>query len=131
VATDVPLSALVTYAYDLEPAQVEGGPTWMRTEFFDIVATPPSNAPSGDPAQTVSTRTRAMLRTLLADRFKLVAHVEKKNLPAAKTASLVAHAWVSRRSALGNIEQLGLRLESTTVPIDVLVVERAEMPIAN
>jgi uncharacterized protein (TIGR03435 family) len=50
-----------------------GGPSWIHTDGYDIEAKPESN--------TDQQRMWLMLRTLLADRFKLAMHNETRNLP--------------------------------------------------
>ena len=67
MATNVPLRAIIRYAYQLPDYQVEGGPRWT-SERYDIVAKAEENVPNE--------RVRMMLQTLLAERFKLVAHHE-------------------------------------------------------
>jgi uncharacterized protein (TIGR03435 family) len=59
---------LVAIAYNLAPEKVLGGPTWLESDRFDIVAKPPTSASN----QTVP----LMLRALLAERFKLAIHNE-------------------------------------------------------
>jgi uncharacterized protein (TIGR03435 family) len=61
---------LVSAAWSLEPEYVYGGPNWLDTDRFDIVAKAP-------PAATEAER-QLMLRALLSDRFKLVTHEDKK-----------------------------------------------------
>jgi uncharacterized protein (TIGR03435 family) len=65
---------LVRLAYDVEPDKVLGGPNWLETDRFDVIA----KAPASTPPETV----KLMLQTLLADRFKLVVHKDTKSLPA-------------------------------------------------
>jgi uncharacterized protein (TIGR03435 family) len=72
-ATNIPLKVLVTNAYQLSFFQVVGGPDWVSTERFDVAATAPVVAPVD--------QTRAMVRTLLKDRFKLVVHMETRDTP--------------------------------------------------
>jgi len=72
VATNLPLRALVYYAWRLQAVQVDGGPDWAATDRFDIAATFPEG--------TSSDQARLMLRSLLADRFKLRTHTERREL---------------------------------------------------
>jgi uncharacterized protein (TIGR03435 family) len=69
------LPGLLMTAYQVEPWQISGGPVWMETDRFNIVA----NAP-GESAPTPE-QVRQMLRTLLADRFQLKVHREKREGP--------------------------------------------------
>src|SRR5260370_5092428 len=63
------------YAYNVHPAQVVGGPGWLRTEKFDILADPETEKrPSSD-------QMKAMVQQLLVERFHLVMHHEQKILP--------------------------------------------------
>lgn len=66
----VPLVDLIRYAYGFNSlatqAQVTGGPSWIGTTRFDIVATA-----NGQPSL-------GMLKSLLQDRFKVVAHIESQ-----------------------------------------------------
>lgn len=72
-ATNISLKVLITNAYQLSFFQVVGGPGWVGTDRFDIAAKAPDGAP---PEQT-----RAMVRTLLKERFKLVVHMETQDTP--------------------------------------------------
>jgi len=77
-AVNVPLRALITLAYRLQGFQLVNAPDWIANERFDIVAKvdgnqPPAPPDSGPPDLNA-------LRTLLADRFKLVAHRETREL---------------------------------------------------
>ena len=63
------LSDIVTRAYEVIPFQLVG-PDFLKTERFDIVAKLPAGATEAQVPQ--------MLRALLAERFGLVAHKEKK-----------------------------------------------------
>ncbi len=65
---------LVRLAYDVDPDKVLGGPNWLETDRFDVIA----KAPASTPPEAV----KLMLQTLLADRFKLVVHKDSKSLPA-------------------------------------------------
>jgi len=78
VATNTPLRLLIQSAYALSRDRLVGGPDWIQTERFDILA----SAPAGTP----ESRMRTMLQTLLADRFKLVLRKESR---AMATYSLV------------------------------------------
>jgi uncharacterized protein (TIGR03435 family) len=69
------LPGLLMTAYQVEPWQISGGPVWMESDRFNIVA----NAP-GESAPTPE-QVRQMLQTLLADRFQLKVHREKKEGP--------------------------------------------------
>ena len=78
--TNVRLRDLVTFAYQVRPFQVEGGPDWMDSIGFDIAAKAEGEVPPlrpGGPAGPF----QLMMRSLLADRFKLAVHNETKDLP--------------------------------------------------
>jgi uncharacterized protein (TIGR03435 family) len=68
----VSLRDLVTMAYEVKPFQVTG-PDWMAAQRFDILAKMPEGA--------TKEQVPAMLRALLEERFKLVAHRENKEQP--------------------------------------------------
>jgi len=197
---NVTLMRLIGLAY--RPIQeFEGGPDWIRTDRFDVDA-----KAEGTPSQDQMLR---MLRTMLADRFKLVVRAEKRQRPVyaltmarrdrtlgpqlraseamcpggpgtcgvrmgdgiltatsitmtrlASELSFVGRQVMDRTELPGAFEvnlqwtpeaagagapatdnlpsiftamqeQLGLKLEPATGPIDVLVIERAEKPSAN
>lgn len=71
---NVPLADLIRFAFGLHARQVIGGPSWMETEKYDILAKP--DAPGVPNAPQV----RAMVQKLLAERFGLVFHREKREL---------------------------------------------------
>lgn len=70
--TNDTLSALIRWAYHLEPNQLSG-PAWLDTESFDIVAKASHEVKADE--------LRQMLQTLLEERFKLAGHREENNFP--------------------------------------------------
>jgi uncharacterized protein (TIGR03435 family) len=73
-ARNVPLKILIALAYHVRPDAVTGGPGWLGSDRFDIVAKASQTTAPDD--------LRRMLQTLLAERFKLELHSEKKMMPA-------------------------------------------------
>ena len=73
-AQNVTLRMLVMTAYDKQPFQIVGGPSWQNSNKFDI------NAKATDASATLD-QMRVMLRGLLADRFALKAHTETRDVP--------------------------------------------------
>ena len=81
-ARNVRVRELIAYAYGtptpfipLANNRLVGGPSWLDTESVDIEAIG-STATATEFPQILS-----MLRTLLAERFSLVAHTERRELP--------------------------------------------------
>ena len=62
-------------AYGVGPHQISGGPDWVQSDRFEILAK--ADQPVDDDDVLM-----AMLRGLLADRFKLALHRETKTMPA-------------------------------------------------
>jgi uncharacterized protein (TIGR03435 family) len=195
--TAITLLDLIADAYGLRYDQVSGGPNWLGSDHFDIVA---KSAGEGPLARNQAMQ---MLQGLLADRFQLKAHREMKEtavyalvvgkngsklkesapdeaggfsvrgngiemqMQASKGTmdklayqlSLTAGRPVLDRTGLSGHytykldwlpanaaappdsdvpsiftavqEQLGLRLEATRAPIEILVIDRAERPSEN
>jgi len=107
--------------------QIAGGPDWIDSNRFDISAS--ANA------TVTSEQMHTMMRTLLADRFKLACHMETQQLPiyamrlARADGRLGNGLKKAAEDAKGRFrEQLGLKLEATRGPVNVLVIDRAEKP---
>jgi hypothetical protein len=66
---------IVTMAYGLHARQIVGGPDWLGTQKYDVTGEPDT------PGQPSTAQLRLMLQKLLADRFKLSFHRDKKELP--------------------------------------------------
>lgn len=66
---------LITFAYGLHARQITGGPNWIESEKYDVTGQP---AAQGLPSVA---QMREMIQQLLADRFKLTFHRDKKELP--------------------------------------------------
>ena len=64
---------LVRIAYAVDADKVVGGPSWLEMDRFDVFAKVP--------ADTAPDALKPMLRSLLEDRFKLVAHKDTKPVP--------------------------------------------------
>jgi uncharacterized protein (TIGR03435 family) len=75
VGSNVPLRLVIMTAYELglERARLVGGPDWLASERYDVVAA----LPEGRDTRGLPT----MLRAMLADRFKLVTHIETRQTP--------------------------------------------------
>jgi uncharacterized protein (TIGR03435 family) len=204
VATNFPAIGLLTMAFNVPNGRVIGAPDWAPRINYDIDAR--GDVSHGTPD------VRPKLQALLRDRFKLIAHMEKRDLPVydlvrarpdrlgpmlvkspivdcndktaiaaikpaprpcgfapTATATLAGTMKLPNLASListttgrpvidktgldGNYEfdlkfsrattddavsiftalqeQLGLKLEGATAPIDVLVVEHMERPAAN
>jgi len=196
------LHNLIAVAFDVKDYQVTGGPNWMDSDTYDVDAK--ASGPAGE------TELYGMLQTLLAERFHLEVHREKKPFPGfalvvdkngikaqkaadpehasrkssfgtltAKAQSMDGFAqWLERRIsapvadetrlsdafdfilhwnpaldrslAKGSLdtaaassdpksqplpvaleEQLGLKLQPRKVPVEMIVVDRAEKPTLN
>jgi len=74
VTINTSLNDLITFAYGLHVRQVTGGPAWLESDLYDISAQPEAE---GSPSRK---QLEAMLQRLLADRFKLTFHRDKKEL---------------------------------------------------
>jgi len=70
LSTEGTLVHLITMAYGVESAQVEGGPAWARSQFYNV------QAKTASPATTA--QLRRMLQALLADRFHLALRRETR-----------------------------------------------------
>jgi uncharacterized protein (TIGR03435 family) len=188
VLTGQTLKGLICAAYEVKDFQVSGGPKWIDGDRFDVNA----KAPGAEEGPQL----KAMLQTLLADRFQLVIHHEQKIAPAyalvlvksglkikpvegatgsssnggrgqltvtgmtmVKFADLLSRELKSPVADLtetpgsynfklewsidgdaNDVEsamfaalqsQLGLKLESRKLPIDMIVVDKAEKPSEN
>jgi uncharacterized protein (TIGR03435 family) len=70
--TSVSLKAMIQRACGVQDFQVSG-PDWMASARFDVVAKLPAGTPSS--------KVPEMLRSLLAERFKVATHRETRELP--------------------------------------------------
>lgn len=70
------LADLMMFAYSVQRKQIIGAPDWIEQDRYDINATPDQEgSPSAD-------QVRLMIRKLLADRFQLKLHHDKRELSA-------------------------------------------------
>jgi len=65
---------LIRTAWSVDADKVAGGPDWFDTNRFDVIATAP--------ADSTPEALHTMLRSLLVDRFHLVARKDTRSLPA-------------------------------------------------
>ena len=77
--TNLPARFLVTFAYQLAQFQLTGGPSWIGSDRFDMVAKLEGNPEFPAPGQGPDPIQLAM-RTLLAERFKLKVHRETREM---------------------------------------------------
>ena len=71
-ASHATVSALILYAYNLQPFQLTGGPDWARRDHFEISARAAADASAE--------QVRRMVQALLEERFKLVVHTEQRDI---------------------------------------------------
>jgi uncharacterized protein (TIGR03435 family) len=76
ITINTSLVDLITFAYNLHPKQIIGLPAWTATDNYDLDAIPDT------PGVPNEKQLKSMVQKLLADRFKLVFHHEKKELSA-------------------------------------------------
>src|SRR5205807_10647069 len=81
-ATGAPLRELIGLAYGIPQPLTRfmvGGPNWIDSDHFDIIAKADHDwqaSTNGPPAEFPP-----MLQTLLADRFKLMVHRDRREMP--------------------------------------------------
>jgi len=101
---------LMVEAYSIKRSQISGGPGWLDSERFDIVAKVPAAA--------TKEQVKVMLQNLLAERFKLALHRETKELPiyalvaAAKGPKLKDSTVADARPASDSQPKEGVRDEA-------------------
>lgn len=73
--TNVTVNWLIKLAYNMHARQISGGPAWLDSEKYDILGRPDT------PGQPSRDQMKLMIQKLLADRFQLKFHTEKRELP--------------------------------------------------
>ena len=74
VMRDATMLDLISTAYDLDSDNVQGGPSWLQLDRFDVIAKVPPGTSKADQ--------KLMLRALLTDRFHLTLHNGTAPMPA-------------------------------------------------
>ena len=128
------LSDLIKFAYSAHAKQIVGAPSWADSEKFDISAKPDTpGMPSVD-------QMRAMLQRLLADRFSLAFHKEKKERSAyvitvAKGGEKIKKEENSQIAApgFGGLPQRGFNVRNATIAefAAVMQAQFMEQPVVD
>jgi uncharacterized protein (TIGR03435 family) len=93
LATNFTLSDLITGAYEIHPRQLIGAPAWVDKDKFDISAT---YSGEGEPSPN---QIQSLVRKLLAKRFKLSLHHDKKELLVYALSKTQAEPKLAKSSA--------------------------------
>jgi len=92
-AVNMGLKQLIAFAYNIRCGKncnlIEGGPKWIDSERFDIIAKAPANAEADTDPDTMTAaqrkplqeRTRERMKALLAERFQLAVRRETREMP--------------------------------------------------
>lgn len=112
VATNLSLRDLIELAYKVRTFQVIGGPSWLGTDRFDIVAKAERELPPFNPTDDIGPLDR-MLQALLTERFELAVRRENREMP--------IYALVKARSD----GLLGERLRESSTDCAAIFAERA------
>jgi len=82
IRSQVPIFNLICWAYRIDGAQLSGGPSWVRSDHYDIQAKPEKLEGPEDPSVSASerraNRVRERVKALLAERFHLAVRTETK-----------------------------------------------------
>jgi uncharacterized protein (TIGR03435 family) len=114
-ATNVSLKLLISRAYGVGEAQIRGGPGWIETEKYDVLAK------ADTPLEMSREEVRPCLQVVLAERFLLTVHRETKqgsvyslvvakNGPKLKDSSSAGSPGISGSSGSGNASITGMRM---------------------
>ena len=122
-----PLRGLIESAYDVRDFQIAGGPAWLNTDRYDVLARSQAGEQANSRAEDMKT-TRLKLQALLADRFHLVVHRETRELQeyalvVEKSGSrLVAVPADTQPAARAGVQSACGRMTGTQAPISGLVL---------
>jgi len=128
------LSDLLKFAYSVHPKQITGAPAWLDSDKFDITAKPDKpGMPSVD-------QMRAMLQKLLADRFGLSYHNEKKELTAYAITVVKGGDKLKKETnapvpipGFGGLPQRGFNVRNATIAEFAAVIQAQfmELPVVD
>lgn len=99
---------LIQLAYDVKGFQIDGGPSWVRSDRFEIEATTAGPASAGE--------VRGMFRSLLADRFRLMVRLEARTM---LVYELVAARGGLKITPLKDGECITLNEKMGPIPMDL------------
>jgi len=116
VAKSYTLKYMIAASYTLPLRAISGGPAWTDSDRYDITAlTPGETRPTTD-------QQMAMLRNLLADRFKLKVHTDPKEQP--------VYALTANRTVL-NLKESTAAPDEQPVLINRVFPNRVVLPARN
>lgn len=72
-AINAPLQIVIRTAFEVMDSQIVDAPGWVASDRYDIIA----KAPEGVDGEAL----RPLMRALLAERFRLATHTEKREMP--------------------------------------------------
>jgi uncharacterized protein (TIGR03435 family) len=81
-AVNMPVRPIITFAYQLAQYQLIGGPGWLATDRYDLVAKMEGDVDPATiiPGANTPSPMQLALRSLLEERFKLRAHRETRDM---------------------------------------------------
>ncbi len=126
-ASSITVKELIAQAYNVRTFQIAAGPSWLASDRYDIVA-----KPQGEPTPD---RIRAMLQSLLKERFNLKLHRENKEAPVyllvtAKPGPKLKPTTAQAPQMRGRAGTLTAQ-KVTTALIAQLLSEKVERPIID
>ena len=97
------LADLMMFAYSVQMKQIVGAPDWIEKDRYDIVATPDQEGtPTAD-------QVRIMIRKLMADRFQLKFHHDKREMSAFVLTVAKGGPKLKVAQPNGNLHGIGLQ----------------------
>jgi uncharacterized protein (TIGR03435 family) len=115
IATNITLRQLIRDAYRIQEFQIVGGPGWMNSDRFDIVAKAEGNPSVGQMA--------LMRQAVLTDRFNVVTHTEKREMPVyalvVKQAGTLGPKLRPSSESCGDPSRPATQLQSGQIPCGI------------
>jgi uncharacterized protein (TIGR03435 family) len=94
---------LIAFSYEVQAKQIVNGPDWLDKDRYDIAAVPDIDG-APNPEQV-----RSMIRKLLADRFQLKFHKEKRDMSAYVLTVAKSGAKLTPTEMKGPLPGIGFR----------------------
>jgi uncharacterized protein (TIGR03435 family) len=128
---NVTLKRCIMGAYGVGPHQISGGPPWLESDRFEILAK--ADQPIGDE------ELMAMLQGLLAERFKLALHRETRTMPAfvlevARNGPKLEKAEAGEASTNTSTSAAGVAIDARKADMDAfarILARKLELPVVN